>query len=210
MTHDDKDAAAQQAKAEALLRGAYALKTAADNVEYYREFAPIYDQQFATAMSYTYPGIVAAEFLKQHRKDGPVLDVGCGTGLVAEALNDVEIIDGVDISGDMIAVAEKKSVYRKIYRQDLTAGKGPLPVDYAGVVSAGTFTHGHLGPEVIDVLVDVGRPGCIYCIGINAVHYEQAGFALHFKQLVATQRLIEFEQNLQPIFNAADSSHAED
>ena len=49
------------------------------------------------------------------RVDGPVLDVGCGTGLVAVALvRDAAddgfdwMIDGVDISPEMLAVSATK------------------------------------------------------------------------------------------------------
>jgi hypothetical protein len=44
------------------------------------------------------------------------------------------------------------------------------------LISAGTFTHGHVGPEALDELWRVAAPGAVCVIGINAAHYESAGF----------------------------------
>ena len=47
----------------------------------------------------------------------------------------------------MLDVAQTKGIYRALFAGDLTAR---LPVDdgtYAGIVSSGTFTNGHVGPE---------------------------------------------------------------
>lgn len=47
---------------------------------------------------------------------GRVLDLGCGTGLMAEALCDrAEAITGVDISEEMVAVAYDKELYQDLY-----------------------------------------------------------------------------------------------
>ncbi|MEM7256481.1 MAG: methyltransferase domain-containing protein [Pseudomonadota bacterium] len=198
-------------KAEALLQGAYALQSAEDNIDYYREFAPVYDQQFAQALRYTYPYAVAKAYLTHAQaRDIPVLDVGCGTGLVAQALGDFGPVDGVDISAEMIAVASGKSLYRHLYQQDLTLGSMSIGNDYAGVVSAGTFTHGHLGPEVVELLLDVGRHECLYCLGINAVHYEESGFAPMFDRLCQSGAVSGLQQSFHPIFSGGDSDHAHD
>jgi len=198
-------------KAEELLEGAYGLKSSADNIEYYKEFAPIYDQQFAAAMDYTYPSVVAGEFLKHGNSNiDSVLDVGCGTGLVAERLAGLRAVDGVDISTDMLAVAEQKDLYRALYCQDLNQGAGKLPGDYAGVVSAGTFTHGHLGPEVITLLLDIGASGCLYCLGINAAHYENDDFQSVFNRLQEAGAITDFQSSTHSIFNTEGGQHAED
>jgi hypothetical protein len=82
----------------------------------------------------------------------------------------------------MLAEAGRKKaddgddVYRKLIQADLTQ-QVPIRSDsYAGLVSAGTFTHGHLGPESLDELWRVAAPGAICAIGINADHYDSKGF----------------------------------
>ena len=66
-----------------LLDGAYALKTPEDNRAYYQRFAANYDQEFAAGLGYIYPKAVAEAFLDlTNLPNGPVCDIGCGTGLV--------------------------------------------------------------------------------------------------------------------------------
>lgn len=59
-----------------------------------------------------------------------LLDLGCGTGLCAEALDDhVAAADGVDLSEEMIAVADEKDVYEALYIGDAAAFLETAPAD---------------------------------------------------------------------------------
>jgi predicted TPR repeat methyltransferase len=62
-----------------------------------------------------HPTILAGERL------GPVLDLGCGTGLAAVAISDLPIgpIVGVDVSASMLAHAAKKQLYAELREADL-------------------------------------------------------------------------------------------
>ena len=197
----------KQAQAERLLKGAYALKNSKDNARYYRDFAPIYDEQFADALGYSYPSALAGIYMEQRQPDDntAVLDVGCGTGLVAEALTSISKIDGVDLSADMLSIAENKRCYRQLYCHDLTTGPGPLPGDYGGVVSAGTFTHGHLGPDALQDLLVLGRPNALFCIGINAHHFEQADFKKAFAGFLENHAISDYTEVVCDIFTGSNS-----
>lgn len=199
-------------KAEQLLKGAYALATVEDHLEYYRDFADIYDDQFARDMGYIYPRMLAQVF-QQHatEDDQPIADVGCGTGLVAAHLDLPSLaIDGLDLSQDMLDVANTKSLYRSLHCVDITTPPDSLLGQYRAIVSAGTFTFGHLGPESIVSLLSLGKKNALHCIGVNTEHYEQQGFSSLFKQLTNNGQITEpvFEQ--QAIFNTTNSEHADD
>ena len=170
-----------------LLDGAYALKTPEDNRAYYQRFAATYDQDFAAGLGYIYPKAVADAFLElANRPNGPVCDIGCGTGLVARHLKakspDI-VIDGVDISADMLSVAADKSLYQSLYEVDLTGDITSLPNGYAAIISAGTFTHGHLGPEPLHQLIRHCQVGGVFCVGVNQQHYQKYDFAGSFRSL---------------------------
>ena len=170
-----------------LLDGAYALKTPEDNRAYYQRFAANYDQDFAAGLGYIYPKAVADAFLGlTNLPNGPVCDIGCGTGLVARHLKakspDI-VIDGVDISADMLSVAADKSLYQSLYEVDLTGDITSLPNGYAAIISAGTFTHGHLGPEPLHQLIRHCQVGGVFCVGVNQHHYQKYDFAGSLRSL---------------------------
>lgn len=166
------------------LDAAYSLRTPEDSLQYYRDWAQRYDRDFAGEMGYRSPEAVARLFAAQGGA-GPVLDIGAGTGLVAEALarHGIGPIDAIDLSDEMLTVAEAKGVYRHAIRADLTL---PLPLAdgaYAGCVSAGTFTQGHVGPEVFEELLRIAAPGALFALTVHAAVYEAGGFATRFGAL---------------------------
>ncbi len=164
---------------------AYAIKTPADSVRLYGEWANTYDAEFVEREGYVVYLRVAEIFLRQRsRISGAVLDVGCGTGIVGVELRKggIEIIDGIDISPPMLIEAGKKRsqddvpIYRNLIGTDLTKTLDLPDNEYAGLVSAGTFTHGHLGPEPLDELWRVAAPGAHCAICVRSTHFESAHF----------------------------------
>lgn len=191
------------------LEDAYAVETPDDSVELYKDWADSYDEDFIAATGYVAFQRAAQFFLDQDgRPDGPVLDVGCGTGAVGSVLRDggVAVVDGIDISQEMLDQAEKKktsagdSVYSRLVQADLTT---TIAIDddyYAGVISTGTFTHGHLGPECLDELWRVAAPGAVCAIGVNAAHFDSQGFAEKFSGDVESGVISEPEIKLIDTF----------
>ncbi len=170
------------------LKAAYALKTPEDNRRLYAEWAGDYDEAFATREDYQLHIHTARAFVGAGGQ-GPVLDVGAGTGLCGAVLAGLGVgpIDATDISSEMLQQAMRKDVYRDAIEADLNDGL-PIPRDsYAGVVSSGTFTHGHLGPEVLPALLHVARPGAQFALSINAKHYQALGFADALHKLAGDQ-----------------------
>ena len=96
---------------QTLLENAYKLATPDDNAEYYDAFAPTYDMEFAEELGWRYPAAIAEIYRDAcTTADTPIADIGCGTGLVASALNfPPEQIDGIDISAEMLRIAEENS-----------------------------------------------------------------------------------------------------
>lgn len=199
------------------LEDAYALQTPEDNVALYRHWAETYDVEFARDRGYQYPQIIA-DIYARHSKpaDTPVLDVGSGTGLVASALQEhhsVETqltIDGVDISPEMLAVSRTKNVYRHLFEADLTRSIDLPEKQYGAVVSAGTFTHGHVGPEALIKLLRLCRAGALFVIGVNGTAFDQYHFGSHFAALQADQHITPIEFIRVQYYATATDGHAAD
>ena len=60
----------------------------------------------------------------------------------------------------------------------------PLKSNSVGaVVSAGTFTHGHVGPEVFDELLRIAKPGGLFVLSINSKVFIKDGFQEKFSKI---------------------------
>lgn len=175
------------------LQDAYKLQTPDDNVRLYQRWSATYDAEFAGVRGYVYPEKIAELYSANATgQDAPVLDVGAGTGLVGSALKQrgEALIDGIDISKEMLDTAAEKNVYRRLIVADLTQD---IPIEanlYGAVVSAGTFTHGHVGPMAIKELLRIARPGALFCLGINATAFDKYGFGSALAEY-SSDKLIE-------------------
>ncbi|HEU0222243.1 MAG TPA: class I SAM-dependent methyltransferase, partial [Paracoccaceae bacterium] len=158
---------------------------------------------------YIYPTEVARIF-REAGGTGPVLDIGAGTGLLGQALGEIEV-DGIDISPEMLERAEAKGIYRRRILADVTQ-----PIDfpdetYAGLVSCGTFTHGHVGPGCLGELLRVARRQAVFALGINMQVLDRAGFGSALARQVAKGRITPVQFRLAPIYGPkATHDHAAD
>jgi SAM-dependent methyltransferase len=197
------------------LKGALALSGPEACLAYYRDWAASYDHGFATDMQYLLPAHVAATFIGTGAQ-GPVLDVGAGTGLLAEALRRLGFagpIDAVDFSPEMLAVAEGKRLYDGLFQADITKPLS-LPRTYAGVVSSGTFTAGHVGPEALPHLLAVTKPGAQFALSINLRVWTARGFDSALGDLAARGRITDRQEIEVEVYGTAaariDADHATD
>lgn len=90
-----------------------------------------------------------------------ILDAGCGTGIVGEAmaLLGYKNITGIDLSQGMLKVSQKKGAYNELRQMKLGD-----PLDFAddsfdAMVSMGVFTEGHAPASSLVELVRVTKPG---------------------------------------------------
>ena len=187
-----------------LLKGAYNLSTPDDNRKYYEGFAPFYDSVFVKNLGYTYPSIVANLLVEKVKIDGPICDIGCGTGLVGSEIKKKvpnAVIDGVDISKDMIQISREKNIYRSLIELNLEDPLHQLLKNYSTIVSAGTFTHGHLGSDALSRLISHFNSGTKFVIGINFDHYHSKGFEKKLKALINSNTIESFELNEVKVYN---------
>lgn len=197
------------------LKGALGLSGPEACLAYYRDWAASYDQGFASEMQYLLPAHVAAAYMGSG-SSGPVLDVGAGTGLLAEALRDMgftQRIDAVDFSSEMLGRAAEKHLYEGLYQADITQPL-TLPQRYAGIVSSGTFTAGHVGPEALPHLLAIALPQAQFALSINRRVWTVRGFDTALNDLAASGRITQLQLIEVEVYGAAaariDADHATD
>jgi predicted TPR repeat methyltransferase len=192
------------------LKDAYGLRTPEDSVRLYRGWAADYDETFARSHGYVAPREIARAYLAEAGAGaGPVLDIGAGTGLVAAHLGG-ETVDAIDISQEMLDAAGAKGLYRRRMLADLTRPLGIADATYAGLISAGTFTHGHVGPACLPELMRIARPNAVFALSINAQAFDAAGFGSAFAGLVADGAITPVRFSRAPIYEGATHEHAAD
>jgi ubiquinone/menaquinone biosynthesis C-methylase UbiE len=156
--------------------------------EFYDDWADTYDTDMIETIGYV-GHVITAEALAALVSDGAeILDAGCGTGLVAVELKKRKAglqIDGIDLTQGMLDEAAKTNTYRKLIVGDLM-GKLDLADDcYDGIVSAGTFTNGHVGPSGLDELIRIAKPGAPIVLTVRDTAWEADGFNTYISDLEA-------------------------
>jgi predicted TPR repeat methyltransferase len=93
-------------------------------------------------LGYRLPGLLRLRFAAAPALER-VLDLGCGTGLVGMMLADFAVAEmvGVDISGRMLAEAERKGVYARLERREVGAFLEGDPGGWDTIVAADVFCY---------------------------------------------------------------------
>lgn len=138
----------------------YAARNVDETRQVYDDWAASYEAEIAEN-GYATPGRCAAALVKvQTDLSSPVLDFGCGTGLSGLALRlaGFQTIDGVDISGEMLAQAADKQVYRET--RQVPAHHEVPHGQYRTIAAIGVIGSGAAPISVLDMLMHaLGRGG---------------------------------------------------
>lgn len=152
----------------------------------YKEWSSDYEKDTVGEFGYV-AHQVAADILHSHLNNDAarVLDAGCGTGLVGATLCEkgYDRLDALDYSQEMLEEALKKKIYRTHRQADLSKPLD-IPADtYDAVVSAGTFTYGHVDPSAFEELARITRPGGLITITIREGAYDDHGYPEKMSEL---------------------------
>jgi len=188
---------------------AYKISGTEDAKRVYSDWAESYEESLVHEMGYVAPRKIAEIYLENSLDSSPVLDIGAGTGLLGQHLEDLTV-DGIDITPAMLDIAREKCIYRELIIGDL---KAKLAIDdemYGGIVSCGTFTHGHVGPECFPELLRITKPGSLFCCGTIYPVFDGLGFGSTLANLVSRGKISPVNFLEIDIYEKDDHGHAED
>lgn len=151
----------------------------------YDQWAKEYDQQlWASGNPYI---AIETGMVGRHVSDydARILDVGCGTGNMAQVLHQMGYnnLEGLDPSAGMLAVAEQKGVYKKLHPLFLGESIELESESYDAVVASGVLTHGHAPPDSLDGIIKITKPGGIIIFSLSKIAYDDHGFGNKMAQL---------------------------
>ncbi len=102
-------------------------------------YAGTFEQALVGSLGYRAPALIVAALaaMDPARRYSHALDLGCGTGLMAEALaGRVDAIDGVDLSSAMVEIARAKRLYSRLAVGDVIDDLNDQPKGTYDLVTA--------------------------------------------------------------------------
>jgi len=147
--------------------------------QHYKCWANDYDQDLID-WGYAYPSqlkkIISQDI--KLKKSSKILDAGCGTGLVAEVLGDMNFknIVGLDYSLDMLKIAKDKKIYTRLIQESLNKKTSLRSNQFDVVLCTGVLTSGHVGAKAINELIRVTKNKGYLILSIAESIYEKLGF----------------------------------
>ena len=163
-----------------------------DSRELYASWASTYDNEVQKN------GYVTPERVAKALKDivtnqsEVILDYGCGTGLSGSALQAVGFtnIDGLDVSQEMITLAGKKSIYKKLTVFDPST-KIPVHADQYKIITAiGVIGAGAAPLEVFDNLFSLLPPSGLFAFSFNDHTLSDPNYEGKVKQCLSSGQAI--------------------
>ena len=163
-----------------------------DSRELYASWASTYDNEVQKN------GYVTPERVAKALKDivtnqsEVILDYGCGTGLSGSALQAVGFtnIDGLDVSQEMVSLAEKKSIYKKLTVFD-PSSKIPVHADQYKIITAiGVIGAGAAPLEVFDNLFSLLPPSGLFAFSFNDHTLSDPNYERKVKQCLSSGQAI--------------------
>lgn len=110
-------------------------------------YAARFDRHLVVQLQYKLPRDVAAMIHQWHPdREGDILDLGCGTGLLGVCLGALKgVLVGVDLSAEMLEQASRHQVYDSLHHVNLLDALQATPANLYHVITA------------LDVLIYVGN-----------------------------------------------------
>ncbi|KAI1123812.1 S-adenosyl-L-methionine-dependent methyltransferase [Nemania abortiva] len=179
------------ARSDKNVKSAHALADSSEAQIFYDKWAPNYDEELK-AKGYASPRRCVEALISNVPPPTSgklkILDAACGTGLVGECLAQSSlagqfIVDGVDLSADMLAEARVKGVYRDLETANLEERVEKQDSSYDLVMCVGALTKGHIGPNVLVEFARLTAKDGLIAATVHGDVWESGGYKAEIERL---------------------------
>lgn len=148
------------------------------------EYAGRFDRELVEDLRYTLPPVMGetiADVLAGSRVARAV-DLGCGTGLLGVEIRSLcDRLEGVDLSGKMLAEARRKAIYDRLERAELVAFLTADPGGIGLLTAADVLNYCGALPPILSVASAALAPGGLFAFSLEL--HAAAGTLLQRRQL---------------------------
>ncbi len=157
------------------------------------QYAAKFETSLVQKLGYRVPDLLASVLPEQL---GRVLDLGCGTGLMGQAIKGrYSELTGYDLSNGMLAEAKRKGIYNRLEQKDLLA-LDLTDERYDLIVAADVFIYIGALERVISWVADALAPNGIFAFTVEEGH--EKGYTL-----LESHRYAHSEAYLRGMLDAA-------
>ncbi|MEM7195135.1 MAG: methyltransferase domain-containing protein [Pseudomonadota bacterium] len=159
----------------------------ADKQERYDQWADSYESDLVEQLGYVAHIEVVARFCERvSDRNAAILDMGCGTGLVGDALRQegYSSVDGADFSIEMLTIARERNVYDQIYQYDAITDQPQLRT-YDAIVSVGLFGFGPPHVKHLNNVLKYLQPGGSAFVTMNGKAWVEKSIESELQSIAA-------------------------
>lgn len=132
-------------------------------------YAEGFEQHLLEVLNYRAHQVLVQRLAAMNRRFDCALDLGCGTGLCGALVQPMtKWLDGVDLSGNMVAQARARGVYDQVEQADLTEFLAAATRRYDLVLAADVFIYVGVLDGVFAGVARVLEPGGVFCFSVEA------------------------------------------
>jgi predicted TPR repeat methyltransferase len=148
-------------------------------------YAEKFDEHLVQVLNYQAHRVLVDQLAALGRRFVRALDLGCGTGLCGPLVKPMtQWLDGVDLSGNMLAKAQVLGVYDALARADLAQYLATTSHRYDLALAADVFIYVGALEAVFDGVSRVMEPDGVFCFSVELASDDQ-DFVLRSSQRYA-------------------------
>ena len=164
--------------------------------EYVENLFDRYSKKFESALvddlEYKIPKVIRNILITPHncKSLGSVLDLGCGTGLLGpEIRNYCSRLEGIDLSSNIIMLANQNKVYDKLTHSDIVEYLSSMPLEFDYYIALDVFIYVGDLTEIFQLIKSRNNKSCNLVFStehtdVNGYHLLQTGRYSHSKTYI--------------------------